>query len=47
MLRGIYGNKMDEIVGGWRKPHNEEFYNLYLSPSIILCTGARALGFDG
>jgi hypothetical protein len=23
------------VTGGWRKLHNEEFHNLYSSPSII------------
>jgi hypothetical protein len=24
VLRRIFGPKMDEIIGGWRKFHNEE-----------------------
>jgi hypothetical protein len=35
MLRRIFGPKKDEVVGGWRKLHNEESHNLYSSPSII------------
>jgi hypothetical protein len=31
----IVGPKRDEVTGGWRKLHNEEFHNLYSSPSII------------
>jgi hypothetical protein len=27
--------KMDEIIGGWRKLHNEERHNLYSSPRTI------------
>jgi hypothetical protein len=27
--------KRDEVMGGWRKLHNEELHNLYSSPSII------------
>jgi hypothetical protein len=34
-LRGIFGLKWDEVIGGWRKLHNEELRNLYCSPSII------------
>jgi hypothetical protein len=26
---------MNEMMGGWRKLHNEELRNLYSSPSII------------
>jgi hypothetical protein len=35
MLRKIFGPKRDEVIGGWRKLHNEERHNLYGSPSII------------
>jgi hypothetical protein len=31
----IFGPKRDELKGSWRKLHNEEFHNLYSSPSII------------
>jgi hypothetical protein len=30
------------VAGGWRRLHNEELYNLYLSPNII-----RAMGWTG
>jgi hypothetical protein len=36
VLRRIFGQK-DEVMGGWRKLHNEKLHNLYLSPSIITC----------
>jgi hypothetical protein len=29
--RRIYGPKRDEIIGGWKKLHNEEFHNLQSS----------------
>jgi hypothetical protein len=35
-LRGIFGPKRDEVIGGWRKLHNEELHNLHSSPSIIM-----------
>jgi hypothetical protein len=35
MLRRIFEPKRDEVIGGWRKPHNEELHNLYSSPYII------------
>jgi hypothetical protein len=28
MLRKIFGPKMDEIIGGWRKLHYEELHNV-------------------
>jgi hypothetical protein len=35
VLRRIFGPKRDEVIGGWRKLHNEELHNLHCSPSII------------
>jgi hypothetical protein len=35
VLRRIFGHKRDEVTGGWRKLHKEEFHNLYSSPNII------------
>jgi hypothetical protein len=31
----ISGPKREEVVGGWRRLHNEELHNLYTSPCII------------
>jgi hypothetical protein len=35
VLRKIFGPKRDEVTGGWRKLHNEEFHNLYSLPGYI------------
>jgi hypothetical protein len=35
VLRRIFGPKRDEVIGGWRKLHNDELHNLYCSSSII------------
>jgi hypothetical protein len=35
VLRRILGPKRYEVIGDWRKLHNEELHNLYSSPSII------------
>jgi hypothetical protein len=35
MLRRIFGPQSDEVTGGCRKLHKEEFHNLYSSPRII------------
>jgi hypothetical protein len=35
VLRRIFGKTRDEIIGGWRKLHNEELHNLFSPPSII------------
>jgi hypothetical protein len=34
VLRRIFGPKMDEVTGEWRKLHNKELCDLYSSPSI-------------
>jgi hypothetical protein len=41
VLRGIFGPKGDEVIGGWRKLQNEELHNLYCSPSIIRMIKSR------
>jgi hypothetical protein len=37
MLRRIFGPKMDEVTGEWRKllVHNDDLNDLYSSPNII------------
>jgi hypothetical protein len=35
VLRRIFGPKVDEVKGEWRKLHNEGLRDLYSSPSII------------
>jgi hypothetical protein len=35
VLRRTFGQKRDEVIGGWRKLHSKEIHNLYSSPSII------------
>jgi hypothetical protein len=36
-----FGSKRDEVMGEWRKLHNEELRDLYSSPSIIRIMKAR------
>jgi hypothetical protein len=31
VLRRIFGPKREEVGGGWRRLHNEELQNLYVS----------------
>jgi hypothetical protein len=47
VLRRIFGPKRDGMTGGWRKLHNEEFHNLYSSPSIIRIIKSRSVGWAG
>jgi hypothetical protein len=35
VLRGVFGDKRDEVTGEWRKLHNEELNDLYCSPNIV------------
>jgi hypothetical protein len=42
MLR-IFGVKRDEVIGGWRKLHNEELQNLYCLPSVITMIKSRRM----
>jgi hypothetical protein len=35
VVRRIFRPKRDEVMGEWRKLHNEELRDLYSSPSII------------
>jgi hypothetical protein len=43
VLRRIFGPKIDEVTGGWRKLHNGEFHYLYSSPSIIRMIMSRRM----
>jgi hypothetical protein len=41
VLKGIFGPETDDIIGGWRKLHNEELHNMYSSPSMITMIKSR------
>jgi len=45
VLRRIFGPKRGELVGGWRRLHNEELRNLYTSRNVIrLIKSGRIIG---
>jgi hypothetical protein len=47
VLRTIFGPRRDEVMGEWRKLHNEELHNLYSSPNIIRMIKSRRMRWAG
>jgi hypothetical protein len=47
VLRRIFVPKRDEMIGSWRKLHNEELHNFYCSPSIIRMITSRRMRWAG
>jgi hypothetical protein len=43
VLRRIYGPKRDEMMGDWRKLHNEVLQNLHSSPNVIKMIKSRRM----
>jgi hypothetical protein len=43
VLRIIFGTEREEVVGGWRRLHNEELHNLYATPNIIRVKKSRRM----
>jgi hypothetical protein len=46
-VRRIFGKKREEVIGGWRKLHNEELHNLYSPPSITSMTRSKRMRWAG
>jgi hypothetical protein len=47
VLKGVFGPKRDEVIGGWRKLHNEELHKLYGLPTIIRIIKSRRMRWAG
>jgi hypothetical protein len=48
VLRRIFGSKKEEVVGDWRRLHNEELHNLYYaSPNVIRMMKSRRMRLAG
>jgi hypothetical protein len=46
-LRRIFGPKRAEIIGDWRKLHNEDPHNLYSSQNIVGIIKSRRMKWAG
>ena len=46
VLGRIFGPKMDEVTGAWRKLHNEELNDLY-SPNIVRVVNSKGMTWEG
>ena len=47
VLSRIFGPRRDEVIGEWRKLHNEELNNLYSSPNIVRVIKSRRMRWAG
>ena len=47
VLKRLFGPKRDEVIGEWRRLHNEELYAPYFPPNIIRVTKSRTLRWAG
>jgi hypothetical protein len=45
--RRVFGPKREEVMRGWRKPHNEELHDLYSSPSMTRIIDTRRMRCAG
>jgi hypothetical protein len=47
VLRRTFGPKRNEVIGEWRKLHNEELNDLYSSPNIVRVIKSRRMRWGG
>ena len=46
VLRRVFGPKMDEVTGEWRKLHNVELSDLYSLPNIVRVVKSRRMRWE-
>ena len=47
VLRRIFASRRDEVMGEWRRLHNEELNDLYSSPNIVRVIKLRRMRWAG
>jgi hypothetical protein len=47
VVRRIFGPRRDEVMGEWRRLHNEELNELYSSPNIVRVIKSRRMRWAG
>ena len=47
VLRKIFGPKMDEVTGEWRRLHDVEFHDLYSPPHVTPVIKSRSFRWMG
>jgi len=47
VLRRIFGPRKDEVMGEWRRLHNEELNDLYSSPNNVWVIKSRRMRWAG